>query len=189
VTSLSEQYRPRTTRSLAIVTAKRDSSSALSPVVAIERLRMAPDRFHDPVLASEIVELFSSLPAGVVVDATLGGAGHAEAILSGSPQLRVLGIDRDPAAIKEASSRLARFASRAVVAKATFADIDDVLTREASFIDGDPVVGVLMDLGVSSHQLDEASRGFSFRADAPLDMRMDPANRPSPWLRRSRANS
>jgi 16S rRNA (cytosine1402-N4)-methyltransferase len=135
---------------------------------------MAPDRFHDPVLASEIVELFSSLPAGVVVDATLGGAGHAEAILSGSPQLRVLGIDRDPAAIKEASSRLARFASRAVVAKATFADIDDVLTREASFIDGDPVVGVLMDLGVSSHQLDEASRGFSFRADAPLDMRMDP---------------
>jgi 16S rRNA (cytosine1402-N4)-methyltransferase len=110
----------------------------------------------------------------VVVDATLGGAGHAEAILSGSPQLRVLGIDRDPAAIKEASSRLARFASRAVVAKATFADIDDVLTREASFIDGDPVVGVLMDLGGSSHQLDEASRGFSFRADAPLDMRMDP---------------
>ncbi|MGC1238703.1 MAG: 16S rRNA (cytosine(1402)-N(4))-methyltransferase RsmH [Acidimicrobiales bacterium] len=137
---------------------------------------MAPDRFHDPVLASEIVELFSSLPAGVVVDATLGGAGHAEAILSGSPQLRVLGIDRDPAAIKEASSRLARFASRAVVAKATFADIDDVLTREASFIDGDPVVGVLMDLGVSSHQLDEASRGFSFRADAPLDMRMDPTS-------------
>ena len=174
MTSLSEQYRPRTTRSLAIVTARRDSSSALSPVVAIERLRMAPDSFHDPVLASEIVELFSSLPAGVVVDATLGGAGHAEAILSGASQLRVLGIDRDPAAITEASGRLAPFASRAVVAKATFAELDDVLTREASFIDGDAIVGVLMDLGVSSHQLDEASRGFSFRADAPLDMRMDP---------------
>jgi 16S rRNA (cytosine1402-N4)-methyltransferase len=135
---------------------------------------MAPDSFHDPVLASEIVELFSSLPAGVVVDATLGGAGHAEAILSATPQLRVLGIDRDPAAIKEASSRLAPFASRAVIAKATFAELDDVLKNEASFINGDPVVGVLMDLGVSSHQLDEASRGFSFRADAPLDMRMDP---------------
>jgi 16S rRNA (cytosine1402-N4)-methyltransferase len=135
---------------------------------------MAPDSFHDPVLASEIVELFASLPAGVVVDATLGGAGHAEAILSGASQLRVLGIDRDPAAITEASGRLAPFASRAVVAKATFAELDDVLTREASFIDGDAIVGVLMDLGVSSHQLDEASRGFSFRADAPLDMRMDP---------------
>ena len=129
MTTLSEQYRPRTTRSLAIVTARRDSSSALSPVVAIERLRMAPDSFHDPVLASEIVELFSSLPAGVVVDATLGGAGHAEAILTAAAQLRVLGIDRDPAAIKEASSRLAPFGPRAVIAKATFAELDDVLAH------------------------------------------------------------
>ena len=104
MTRLSVQYRPRTTRSLAIVTATRESSSALSPVVAIERLRMAPDRFHEPVLATEIVELFSSLPQGVVVDATLGGAGHAEAILAAAPQLRVLGIDRDPAAIDEARS-------------------------------------------------------------------------------------
>jgi 16S rRNA (cytosine1402-N4)-methyltransferase len=174
VTSLSVQYRPRTTRSLAIVTATRETSSALSPVVAIERLRMAPERFHEPVLASEIVELFTSLPAGVVVDATLGGAGHAQALLAAAPHLRVLGIDRDPAAIEEASDRLAPFASRARVVKATFAELPEVLRRESSFVGGDAVVGVLMDLGVSSHQLDEVGRGFSFRADAPLDMRMDP---------------
>jgi len=174
VTRLSVQYRPRTTRSLAIVTATRESSSALSLVVTVERLRMAPDRFHEPVLATEIVDLFSSLPEGVVVDATLGGAGHTESLLAAAPQLRVLGIDRDPAAITEARIRLASFASRALVVKATFAEIDDVLAQETSFVDGAPVVGVLMDLGVSSHQLDEAGRGFSFRADAPLDMRMDP---------------
>jgi 16S rRNA (cytosine1402-N4)-methyltransferase len=137
---------------------------------------MAPDRFHEPVLATEIVELFSSLPPGVVVDATLGGAGHAEALLRAAAQLRVLGIDRDPAAVAEARTRLAPFTSRALVVKATFAEIDDVLAREASFLGDDPIVGVLMDLGVSSHQLDEASRGFSFRADAPLDMRMDPTS-------------
>jgi 16S rRNA (cytosine1402-N4)-methyltransferase len=137
---------------------------------------MAPDRFHEPVLATEIVELLASLPAGVVVDATLGGAGHAEALLAAAPHLRVLGIDRDPAAILEASTRLAPFAPRAHVVKATFADIGDVLTRETSFIAGEPIVGVLMDLGVSSHQLDEADRGFSFRAEAPLDMRMDPTS-------------
>ena len=176
MTRLSVQYRPRTTRSLAIVTATRESSSALSLAVAIERLRMAPDRFHEPVLASEIVELLSSLPEGVVIDATLGGAGHSEALLAAAPHLRVLGIDRDPTAIIEARRRLAPFASRALVVKATFAEIDDVLSREATFMAGDPVVGVLMDLGVSSHQLDEPSRGFSFRADAPLDMRMDPTS-------------
>ena len=176
MTRLSEQYRPRTTRSLAIATATRESSSALSPVVAIERLRMAPDRFHEPVLATEIVELFSSLPPGVVVDATLGGAGHSEALLTAASQLRVLGIDRDPAAVSEAGTRLAPFASRALVVKATFAEIDEVLARATSFLGDDLIVGVLMDLGVSSHQLDEASRGFSFRADAPLDMRMDPTS-------------
>jgi 16S rRNA (cytosine1402-N4)-methyltransferase len=137
---------------------------------------MALDRFHEPVLATEIVELFSSLPEGVVVDATLGGAGHTEALLAAASHLRVLGIDRDPAAITEARARLASFTSRALVVKATFAEIGDVLARETSFLGDDPMVGVLMDLGVSSHQLDEVSRGFSFRADAPLDMRMDPTS-------------
>ncbi|HTT58488.1 MAG TPA: 16S rRNA (cytosine(1402)-N(4))-methyltransferase RsmH [Acidimicrobiales bacterium] len=136
---------------------------------------MALDRFHEPVLKSEIVELFSALPDGVVIDATLGGAGHALAILESAPQLRVLGIDRDPDARAEATSRLAPFGERALVVEATFADLDDVLEDESAFLGDDKVVGVLMDLGVSSHQLDDSRRGFSFRVDAPLDMRMDPS--------------
>ena len=80
MTGATQQYRPRTTRSLTIVTATRDSSSALSPVVPIDRLRMARDSYHDPVLATEIVEMFAGLPAGVVVDATVGGGGHAVAL-------------------------------------------------------------------------------------------------------------
>ena len=170
------QYRPRTTRSLAIATAKRESSSALSLVVAIERLRMAPDSYHEPVLASEIVELFASLPAGVVIDATLGGGGHADALLNAAPQLRVLGVDRDPDARDEATRRLRAHESRVRVVGATFAELSDVLRDNQDFLRGDDVVAVLMDLGVSSHQLDDARRGFSFRADAPLDMRMDPTH-------------
>jgi 16S rRNA (cytosine1402-N4)-methyltransferase len=135
---------------------------------------MAQDRFHEPVLAKEIVELFSSLPAGVIVDATLGGGGHAEAILESAAQLRVLGIDRDPEARTAAFERLGVFGDRVRVVDATFADLLAVVRENSDFLDGDEVVGVLMDLGVSSHQLDESSRGFSFRADAPLDMRMDP---------------
>ena len=174
MTGVSQQYRPRTTRSLAIVTMKRETSSALSPLVAIERLRMAQDSYHAPVLAREIVELFASLDTGVVVDATLGGGGHAEAILGAAPQLRILGIDRDPEARAAAAKRLAPYVDRVLVVDATFAELADVLAENQSFLDGDDVVGVLMDLGVSSHQLDETSRGFSFRGDAPLDMRMDP---------------
>ena len=170
------QYRPRTTRSLAIATAKRESSSALSLVVAIERLRMAPDSYHEPVLASEIVELFASLPAGLVVDATLGGGGHADALLNAAPQLRVLGVDRDPDARDEATRRLRAHESRVRVVGTTFAELSDVLRDNQDFLRGDDVVAVLMDLGVSSHQLDDARRGFSFRADAPLDMRMDPTH-------------
>jgi 16S rRNA (cytosine1402-N4)-methyltransferase len=169
-----QQYRPRTTRSLTIVTATRDSSSALSPVVSIDRLRMARDSYHDPVLATEIVEMFSGLPAGVVVDATLGGAGHAVALLRSAPQLRVLGVDRDPDARAVATDRLREFHDRARVVASTFAELREVVRDNADFLGDDVVVGVLMDLGVSSHQLDESLRGFSFRADAPLDMRMDP---------------
>jgi 16S rRNA (cytosine1402-N4)-methyltransferase len=134
---------------------------------------MAPDRFHEPVLASEIVEMFSGLAAGVVVDATVGGGGHAEALLSASPHLRVLGLDRDPEARAAARERLAPFGSRVRIAAATFAELREVVRDNADFLDDERVVGVLMDLGVSSHQFDEPQRGFSFRADAPLDMRMD----------------
>ena len=161
-------------RSLAIVKTGRESSSACSPFLTIERLQMAQDIFHVPVLESEIVELFASLPAGVVVDATLGGGGHAYAILKSAPQLRILGIDRDPDARAASSSRLAEFGGRVRIVDATFGQLPDALANNSDFVGADHVVGVLMDLGVSSHQLDDARRGFSFRADAPLDMRMDP---------------
>lgn len=176
MTEATTGFRPRTMRSLAIVTTRRDTSSALSSVVAIERLQMAQERFHEPVLETEIVELFASQSAGVVIDATLGGAGHAEALLRAAPHLRVLGVDRDPAALSEARARLAPYGDRALTEKATFSELAEVLRRHDDFVGDDEVVGVLMDLGVSSHQLDEASRGFSFRADAPLDMRMDPTS-------------
>jgi 16S rRNA (cytosine1402-N4)-methyltransferase len=166
--------RPRTMRSLAIVKTREDSSSAHSYVLAIERLRMAQDNYHIPVLEHEIVELFAGLATGVVVDATLGGGGHAAALLKAAPQLRLIGIDRDPEARAAANQRLGSFTDRVLIVDATFSELADVLTRYADFVGGEPVVGVLMDLGVSSHQLDESSRGFSFRVDAPLDMRMDP---------------
>jgi 16S rRNA (cytosine1402-N4)-methyltransferase len=161
-------------RSLAIVKTDWDSSSAVSSVFTIERLQMAQENYHQPVLEQEIVELFTSLPAGVIVDATLGGGGHAAAILASASQLRILGIDRDPDARAAAGERLAEFAPRVRIVDATFADLANVVAVSADFLGGEGVVGVLMDLGVSSHQLDDSSRGFSFRADAPLDMRMDP---------------
>jgi 16S rRNA (cytosine1402-N4)-methyltransferase len=161
-------------RSLAIVKSGRDTSSAFSLGFTIERLQMAHDIYHQPVLEQEIVELFSGLGAGVVLDATLGGAGHAQAILSHAPQLRLLGVDRDPEAREAARSRLNNFAGRWLIVDATFADLQQVVREHNEFIGGEPIVGVLMDLGVSSHQLDDPTRGFSFRADAPLDMRMDP---------------
>ena len=161
-------------RSLAIVKSGRDTSSALSLGFTIERLQMAPDTYHQPVLEQEIVELFSSLEAGVVLDATLGGAGHAHAILEHAPQLRVLGLDRDPDARDAARTRLSDFTDRSMIVDATFSDLRRVVDENGEFLHGERIVGILMDLGVSSHQLDDPTRGFSFRADAPLDMRMDP---------------
>lgn len=171
---VAEQYRPRTMRSLAVVKMGRESSSAISPQRTIERLQMAQDNYHQPVLEQEIVELFSSLPAGVFVDATLGGGGHSAAILASAPQLRALGIDRDPEARSAAAQRLAGQLDRVRIVDSTFAQLSEVVGANEDFVHGDPIVGVLMDLGVSSHQLDESRRGFSFRSDAPLDMRMDP---------------
>ena len=171
---VQQKYRPRTMRSLAIVKTDRESSSACSFVLTIERLQMAQDMYHVPVLEREIIELFTSQPAGVVLDATLGGGGHAFALLKAATHLRILGIDRDPDARSAAANRLAQFADRVEIVDATFADLARVLHHAEAFLEGSPLVGVLLDLGVSSHQLDDVSRGFSFRADAPLDMRMDP---------------
>jgi 16S rRNA (cytosine1402-N4)-methyltransferase len=125
---------------------------------------------HQPVMVDEIVELFGPVPAGPVVDATLGGAGHARALLDAHPGLSIVGLDRDPAAVAVAGERLAPYGSRAAVVHARFDAITDAVHGRGL----DVVSGVLFDLGVSSPQLDDATRGFSHRFDAPLDMRMDP---------------
>jgi 16S rRNA (cytosine1402-N4)-methyltransferase len=121
---------------------------------------------HEPVMKQEVVDLFAPVPDGAVVDATLGGAGHARAILDAHPGLSIIGLDRDPDAVAVATERLAPYGDRATVHHTRF----DAL---AEVVDG-PVSGVLFDLGVSSPQLDRGERGFAFRNDGPLDMRMDP---------------
>jgi len=129
-----------------------------------------PEGFrHEPVLLDRIVELFAPVPPGWVVDATVGGAGHASALLQAHPHLRVLGLDRDEDALAAAARRLAPFGERARLHHVRF----DALERTVQQLDTTPVSGVLFDLGVSSPQLDRAERGFSYRHDAPLDMRMD----------------
>jgi 16S rRNA (cytosine1402-N4)-methyltransferase len=126
---------------------------------------------HHPVMVERVVELLRPHPGGVYLDATLGLGGHAERLLEASaPDGRVIGIDRDRAALALARERLAGAGERLVAVAASFADLAEVAARAGV----DAVDGVLYDLGVSSLQLDEPARGFSYRADAPLDMRMDP---------------
>ncbi len=126
------------------------------------------DARHVSVLLRESIEWLAASRGGLFVDATLGLGGHAEAILEASPSARVLGIDRDPEARAPAAERLARFGDRVEILAGNF--------RELARVAGDraPFAGVLADLGVSSLQLDRAERGFSFRGDGPLDMRMGP---------------
>ena len=127
---------------------------------------------HDPVLVDLVVELFARVPAGTIVDATLGGAGHAAAVLESRTDLSVLGLDRDPDALVAAQARLAVYGSRAAAVHARFDQLATVVAEAGAAIQ--PIVGILFDLGVSSPQFDRADRGFSYRLDAPLDMRMDP---------------
>lgn len=124
---------------------------------------------HTSVLLAETVELLAPNRGGIFVDCTLGLGGHSEAILQASEFARVIGIDQDLEAIAFAKERLAKFGDRFQVYHANFSQIAEVLD-EAKI---DKVDGILADLGVSSLQLDSESRGFSFRFDAPLDMRMD----------------
>jgi 16S rRNA (cytosine1402-N4)-methyltransferase len=126
---------------------------------------------HEPVMVDEVVALFAPVPAGVVIDATAGGGGHAAALLSAHPHLRVLCLDRDPDAVQATIERLARYGDRVVVRRARFDRLGEVAAQLG--IEDGSVSGVLFDLGVSSPQLDRPERGFSYRADAPLDMRMD----------------
>ena len=131
---------------------------------------------HEPVLLREVVERLAARPGGRYIDATLGGGGHAEALLdAGGPDARLLGLDADPEAMARCRRRLERFGDRAVCVQAKFSMLAPV-AGEHGFR---PADGVLMDVGVSSFQLDDPARGFSFRADGPLDMRMDPGAGPT----------
>ena len=128
-------------------------------------------RLHEPVLLAEILAQLDPREAGRFLDGTVGGGGHSEAILDRTaPHGRLLGLDVDPAALAEARRVLARFGDRAVLVRANFA-VCDVVARERGF---DALDGVLLDLGLSSIQLADPERGFSFRAEGPLDMRADP---------------
>jgi 16S rRNA (cytosine1402-N4)-methyltransferase len=124
---------------------------------------------HQPVMVDEIVELFRSVPSGTVVDATVGGGGHASAILDAVSHVSLLGLDRDADAVAAASETLARFGDRVTLRQVRF----DALTETMNELALDTITGALFDLGVSSPQFDRAERGFSYRLDAPLDMRMD----------------
>ena len=140
-------------------------------ILPVEGLQMSRGFDHRPAMVGEVVSLLAPVPSGVIVDATVGGGGHARAILDAHPHLTVLGIDRDPAAAAAASGVLATYGDRAVVRRTRFDRLREVVDE----LERGPVTGVLFDLGVSSAQLDDFARGFSYRHDAPLDMRMDPA--------------
>ena len=127
---------------------------------------------HAPVLAEETVEILRQAPPGLVLDATIGGGGHAEALLIAAPHLSVVGIDQDDLARRAASERLGSFGDRVRILAGRF-DLLDRLLDQNGFGE---LSGFLFDLGVSSPQLDIAERGFSFRMDGPLDMRMDPSS-------------
>ncbi|MDD4904268.1 MAG: 16S rRNA (cytosine(1402)-N(4))-methyltransferase RsmH [Candidatus Bipolaricaulis sp.] len=127
------------------------------------------ERAHIPVLVGDVVRLVSPRPNAIVVDGTVGLGGHAEAFLEAEPTVCVVGIDRDEAALERARGRLSRFGSRALLVHGEYADVGALLDRHGI----GPIDGFLLDLGVSSLQLDDEARGFSFRGDGPLDMRMD----------------
>lgn len=124
---------------------------------------------HVPVMAEEVVALLAPVPAGVVLDATVGGGGHARAILDRYPALRLIGLDQDGDAVAAARRALVPYGARAIVEHARFDDLGEIVDRHGL----GHLSAALFDLGVSSPQLDRPDRGFTFRVDAPLDMRMD----------------
>ncbi|MGH3738016.1 MAG: 16S rRNA (cytosine(1402)-N(4))-methyltransferase RsmH [Micromonosporaceae bacterium] len=128
---------------------------------------------HVPVMLRRVLELLGPALAdrdAVCVDATLGLAGHAEALLAAYPRLTLIGLDRDPDALARAAQRLAPYAERVHFVHTVYSELAEVLAE----LGHERIDGVLFDLGVSSLQLDEPARGFSYAQDAPLDMRMDP---------------
>ena len=135
-----------------------------------EREHNPSDPFtHDPVMLNEILDAFAPIAAGVVVDATVGGGGHARAILQAHDDVSLVGLDRDDDALEAAAAALAGFGDRVMLRRSSF----DRVVAECHALGVDAITAFLFDLGVSSPQLDRAGRGFSYRAEGPLDMRMD----------------
>lgn len=126
---------------------------------------------HRPVLRKEVVLLLNPRPGRIYVDGTVGLGGHTEALFEAQPEITVIGIDLDTEALEIAGKRLSRFGGRIHLNHGNFRDIAGHLNRSGS----KSIAGLLLDLGLSSLQVDSASRGFSFRLDGPLDMRMDPS--------------
>jgi 16S rRNA (cytosine1402-N4)-methyltransferase len=127
------------------------------------------ERMHVPVLVEEVTSLLARRESGLWVDATVGDGGHAQALLDATaPDGRLLGLDWDPSAIETARGRLNEYGSRVTLVCANYVDLDSHLPRSW------PLKGVVLDAGLSSSQLDDAGRGFSFQLDGPLDMRMTP---------------
>lgn len=124
---------------------------------------------HEPVMRDEITAVFATVPAGTVVDATLGGGGHSAALLDSRDDLDVLGIDQDTDALDAAKHRLAAYGDRVRTSRRRFDEIPEALEEHGI----DSISGALFDLGVSSPQLDRGERGFSYRHEGPLDMRMN----------------
>jgi 16S rRNA (cytosine1402-N4)-methyltransferase len=124
---------------------------------------------HVPVMVAETLAWLEAGRGGLFVDATVGLGGHSEALLEAGPDVHVVGIDRDPRALERAAARLARFGDRVRLVHANFHQFQRAMD---GLVDAGGVAGVLADLGVSSLQLETAERGFSFRSDGPLDMRM-----------------
>ncbi len=124
---------------------------------------------HEPVMLEEVLAVFEPIDSGVIVDATVGGGGHARALLDAHTEVHLVGLDRDPEALAAAARNLESHGSRVELRHARF----DNISAELDDLGISAIVGVLFDLGVSSHQLDSEGRGFSFRNDGPLDMRMD----------------
>ncbi|HIS44299.1 MAG TPA: 16S rRNA (cytosine(1402)-N(4))-methyltransferase RsmH [Candidatus Scatomorpha merdigallinarum] len=133
---------------------------------------------HIPVLLDECIKYLNIKPDGVYVDGTLGMGGHSEAILQRLTTGRLISIDRDAEAIKRAGERLAPYSDKLTIVHGNFRDLDAILDEQGI----QAVDGMLFDLGVSSPQLDEADRGFSYMTDAPLDMRMDTSDNIDAWF-------
>ena len=130
----------------------------------------APE-YHIPILGPDVSKHLITDPNGVYVDATLGGGGHSEILLKKlGPEAKLIGIDRDPDAIEAATERLAAFKDQVLLIRAPFWNLEHIIAEQGLT----HITGILFDLGISSHQIDDAKRGFSFQQNGPLDMRMGP---------------